>query len=145
MSTLKRFSLKSEKSDFQKVKITEPVDAYKLIREFYFDDIDIFESAFILLVNNANTTIGYAKISQGGVAGTVLDTRIIAKFAVDSLASGVILAHNHPSGNIQASQQDILATKKIAEGLKTLDVVLIDHLIITSDNFLSMKKNNLIQ
>lgn len=143
MSLLKRFSLKSKDTNFQKIKITTPSDAYHLIRQFYHDDIEIYESAFILLVNASNTTIGYAKISQGGVIGTVVDLKIIAKYAIESLATGVILAHNHPSGNLKPSKSDIDLTEKIIKGLKTLDINLMDHMIITSDNYLSMKEENL--
>lgn len=139
METLKRFSLKSENSDFKKVKITKSKDAYDLIREFYFDDIEIYESMFILLVNNANMTIGYAKISQGGVSGTVVDIKIIAKYAIESLATGVILAHNHPSGNTKPSSPDIKITERIYEALKLLDIILLDHLVIASDSYTSMK------
>ena len=73
----------------------------------------IYESVFILLLNRHNNTIGYAKISQGGVTGTVIDVKIIAKYIIDSLASGLILAHNHPSGNTRASSEDINITNKV--------------------------------
>lgn len=140
METLKRFSLKSENSDFKKVEITRSQHAYGLIRGFYFDDIEIYESMFILLVNSANMTIGYAKISQGGVSGTVVDLKIIAKYAIESLATGVILAHNHPSGKTEPSKQDVDITHKVNEALKLLDIVLLDHLIIASYNYTSMKE-----
>jgi DNA repair protein RadC len=135
---MKKFELKRTKSEFKSVKITNGDDSFNVIRNFYSDDIEIFESGFILLLNNSNNTIGYAKISQGGITGTVVDIRIIAKYAIDSLATGVIFAHNHPSGNLKASEQDLLMTKKIKEGLKTLDITLIDSLIITSDGYISI-------
>lgn len=85
---------------------------------------------FILLLNRANNTIGYAKISQGGVAGTVVDPKIIAKYAVEALASGVIICHNHPSGNLKPSLTDDDLTNRIKQGMKFLDIPLLDHLII---------------
>ena len=112
MKTIKLFELKKIQTEFPSVKITTPDQAADFIRQFYFDDIEIFESFFILLLNQGNKTIGYAKISQGGIAGTVVDVRIIAKYAVESLAVSVILAHNHPSGNLKPSEADLTITKK---------------------------------
>ena len=90
-------------------------------------------------MSNANKTIGYAKISQGGITGSVVDVRIVCKYAIDSLAVGVIVAHNHPSGTLKPSQSDLDITKKLSTALKTLDVVLLDHVILTADGFYSMK------
>jgi DNA repair protein RadC len=142
MGTIKLFELKKIQTEFPAVKITSPHEAADFIRQFYFDDIEVFESFFILLLNQANKTIGYAKISQGGIAGTVVDIRIIAKYAIESLASSVILAHNHPSGNLKPSQSDIDITQKIKAGLKILDIKVFDHLILTVDNFYSFESNN---
>lgn len=132
---MKKFELRSLQTDFPAIKITSSTDAVNVIRKFYGDDIEIFESCFILLLNNANLTIGYAKISQGGITGTVVDTRLIAKYAIESLATGVILAHNHPSGNLNPSDADISITKKAKDGLKIFDIQLLDHFIITKDDF----------
>jgi DNA repair protein RadC len=108
------------------------------MKQFYFDDIELYESFFLLLLNHANQTTGYVKISQGGTAGTVVDPKIIAKYAIDSLSSSVIIAHNHPSGNLKTSEADIAMTKKIQAGLMLFDIKLLDHLIITSSGFFSM-------
>jgi DNA repair protein RadC len=75
--------------------------------------------------------------SHREVAGTVVDIKLIAKYAIDCLASGVILAHNHPSGNLKPSNEDLAITKRIKEGLKTLDIQVLDHIILTSDGYLS--------
>ena len=139
MATIANLELKAKKtpSNFEKVKIISSNDAFKVIKQFYFDDIDIFESFFILCLNRNNQTIAYAKISQGGVTGTVVDIKLIAKYAIDCLASGVILAHNHPSGNLKPSNEDLAITKRIKEGLKILDISVLDHLILTSQGYLS--------
>ena len=139
MATISNLELKAKKtpSNFEKVKIVSSKDAFNVIKQFYFDDIDIFESFFILCLNRNNQTIAYAKISQGGVAGTVVDIKLIAKYAIDCLASGVILAHNHPSGNLKPSNEDLAITKKVKEGLKRLDISVLDHLILTSQGYLS--------
>jgi len=144
-STINRVTLKKESSNFMKVKISSSKDASDVIHQFYTDDdIELFESFFILLLNRANTTIGYAKISQGGVAGTVVDPKIVAKYALDGLASGIILAHNHPSGELRASEADKTTTHKLTKGLKFLEIEVIDHLILSKDGYLSMKDEGII-
>lgn len=131
--TLKRFELKKIQTDFPKVKITETKQAADFIRQFYGEDIEIFESAFILLLDQSNHTIGYAKISQGGISGTVVDVRLVAKYAIESLATGVVFAHNHPSGNLIPSTADRDLTNRLREGLDLLSIRLLDSLIITKD------------
>lgn len=137
----KLFELKKSQTDFPSVKINDAETAAEFIKNFYGDDIEIFESFFILLLNRANKTIGYAKISQGGIAGTYVDSKIIAKYAIESLASGIILAHNHPSGNTNPSEADLKMTARIQEVMKLIDVSLCDHIILTADNFYSFAKN----
>lgn len=132
------YELRKLQTDFPKVKIDSPRKAADFIRQFYGDDIEIYESFFILLLNQANQTIGYAKISQGGITGTMVDLRIVAKYAVDALATSVILAHNHPSGNLNPSQLDIALTKKAVEGLRLLDIGVFDHIILTADGYCSL-------
>ena len=140
-STISEYSLKYTKTDIQKTKITTSENAYSVIKKFYFDDINIYESFFILLLNRANNTTGFAKISQGGTAGTVVDIKIIAKYAVESLSSAVIICHNHPSGNKQPSDADLNITRKIKDALLLLDIKLIDHIIITENDFYSFADN----
>ena len=140
-STISEYSLKYTKSEIQKTKITTSESASNVIRKFYFDDINIYESFFILLLNRANNTTGFAKISQGGTAGTVVDIKIIAKYAVESLSSAVIICHNHPSGNKQPSDADLNTTRRIKDALLLLDIKLIDHVIITENDFYSFADN----
>ena len=140
-STISEYSLKYTKSEIQKTKVTTSESASNVIRQFYFDDINIYESFFILLLNRANNTTGFAKISQGGTAGTVVDIKIIAKYAVESLSSAVIICHNHPSGNKQPSDADLNITRRIKDALLLLDIKLIDHIIITENDFYSFADN----
>lgn len=141
-STVRSISLKAEKSDFPKVKITSSDDAHEFIKQFYGDDIEIYESFFIVLLNRANTTTGYAKISQGGTAGTVVDIKIIAKYAIESLSASVILAHNHPSGQMKPSEQDIKTSKEVKQALNLFKISVLDHIIIAPENkYYSMADN----
>ncbi len=142
METVKLYELKKIQSEFPKQKITQSYQAADFIKGFYGDDIEIFESFFILLLNRSNHTIGYAKISQGGTIGTIVDLKLIAKYCVDSLAQGVILAHNHPSGNINFSQADVDVTQKIKKALSYLDVEVIDHIVLTKSAYSSMADDN---
>lgn len=120
------------------VNINTSKKAVDYARAFYSDDIAIYESAFIILLNRRNNTIGWAKIGQGGLDATVVDKRIICKYAIDSLASGVIFVHNHPSGNLRESAQDIKLSKELKAALEILDVKLLDSIIITEDGYRSL-------
>lgn len=126
----REFRLTTTENEMPVAKITSSREASKYVRKFYHEDIAIYESAFILLLDRANNTIGWAKIGQGGICGTVVDIRIIAKYAIDSLASSVIFVHNHPSGAMKPSIYDEKLTTKLKEGLALLDVKLADSIII---------------
>jgi DNA repair protein RadC len=141
MKKIKRFELKTSQTDLEQVKISNSENAADFIRQFYSDDIEIYESFFILLMNRANKVTGYAKISQGGVCGTIVDKKILLKYVVDSLASGIIIAHNHPSGNTSPSDADIRITKEVKELCKLVDSTLMDHVILTADSFYSFADN----
>ena len=136
--TTPRFRLSSTPTEFPRVKINSSYSSHQFIRQFYGDDIAIFESMYILLLDRAHQTVGYAKISQGGTAGTVVDTKIIAKYAIESLAHAVILAHNHPSGNLAPSDADIRITKEVKAGLALFDIHVLDHLILTETAYNSL-------
>lgn len=134
------YKLRAEKRDFSIEKIKKAEDAYNYAKKFYFDDINIYESVFVILLNQASNTIGYAKISQGGISMSVVDVRIIAKYAIESLASGVILVHNHPSGNKTPSMIDNNLTSKVKQALEFLDIRLIDHIVITENSYYSYQE-----
>ncbi|BDX39747.1 DNA repair protein RadC [Tenuifilaceae bacterium CYCD] len=99
------------------------------------------EEFWALLLNKANKVIEKVRVSQGGVAGTVVDVRIIIKSAVEKLASSIIIAHNHPSGNPKPSDKDISITKKLKEAGNLLDIALLDHIIITDNECYSFADN----
>lgn len=138
------YSIKKNQSEFPRQKISSSKDAEQFIRQFYGDDLQVYESFFLLLLNQANETVGYAKISQGGIAGTIVDVKIIAKYVVDTLSQAVVLAHNHPSGNIRPSQADENITTRIKATLNLFDCKVLDHIILTADNYFSFQDNGLI-
>jgi DNA repair protein RadC len=116
-------------------RIGSSKDAFELL---HGDIADLpHEEFWVLLLNRANRLIRKKKISAGGVSGTVADPKIIYHCALESLASGIIVAHNHPSGNLMASRQDIELTKKLTEAGKMLDIQMLDHLIIAGNKYYS--------
>jgi DNA repair protein RadC len=102
------------------------------------------EEFWILFLNRSNKVISRLKISQGGVSGTVTDVRIIMKKAVENLASGIIVCHNHPSGNLTPSESDNKITQKIKEAGNLMDVQLLDHLIISGKDYYSYADNGML-
>ena len=123
-----------------KVKPTERLavkcsrDAHKI----FFDSWDTAtiehkETVKMLLLNRANKVLGITTISEGGLSGTVTDVRLIYQYAIKGNASGIIIAHNHPSGNLNPSESDLKITRKIKEAGNLLDIQLLDHIILTPE------------
>jgi len=102
------------------------------------------EEFWILFLNRANKIINRMKISQGGVSGTVTDVRIILKKAIETLASGLVICHNHPSGNNSPSDSDIKITQKIKEAGALMDIQLLDHIIVCGNEYYSFADNGMI-
>ncbi|MHC1773831.1 MAG: RadC family protein [Lentimicrobium sp.] len=98
-----------------------------------WDEPAYFESFKVMTLNRANKVLGVALISRGGLAGTVADPKIILQYALLSNASSIILAHNHPSGNMTPSEADIKLTRKIKEACSALDIACLDHVILCSE------------
>lgn len=118
-----------------KPKITGPKDIYDLLKP---DLLDLqHEEFWIVLLNRSNVVIKKHPVSRGGVSGTVADPKIIFKAALEELASGIILVHNHPSGNLKPSQADINLTKKLKQAGLALEIPVLDHLIFCDHNFFS--------
>jgi len=118
-------------------KITKSQDAVDVFREIWSKQIEIREEFIVLLMDRSNRVLGYQLLSKGGMTGTVADVKLIYSVALESLASGIIIAHNHPSGNIQPSHSDLQLTKKIQEAGKHIDVTLLDHIILTKESHFS--------
>jgi DNA repair protein RadC len=104
----------------------------------------LHEEFWILFLNRSNRVINRMKLSQGGISGTVTDVRMVMKKAIEYLASGIIVCHNHPSGNLNPSESDSKITQKIKEAGNLLDIQLLDHLIISDKDYYSFADNGLI-
>ena len=104
----------------------------------------LHEEFWILFLNRSNRVIARMKMSQGGISGTVTDVRLIMKKALEHLASGIIVCHNHPSGNLNPSEADSKITRKIKEAGEIMDIQLLDHLIISEKDYYSFADNGLL-
>ncbi|MDE0771100.1 MAG: DNA repair protein RadC [Salibacteraceae bacterium] len=125
-----------------KNKIASSNDAFELLHA-ELSDLNT-EEFWIILMNRANKVIKKIRISSGGISGTVADLRVIFKAAIDNLASAIILAHNHPSGNLKPSQADINLTKKIKDSGNILDIPVLDHIIIAENSYFSFADEGLL-
>lgn len=137
LSRRRSFSNKANKEKIVSSKI-----AFDILCSTYLDLAH--EEFHVLLLNRANMVIDRFKISSGGISGTVVDIRLILKPAIQVLASGVIISHNHPSGNLKPSSNDLALTEKVKKALKLMDISLLDHLIISNDQYLSFADENLL-
>ena len=144
-SNLPEITLKLKKGETLKAKIKSSNDAAQIFKQIWdVDSLEIYESVICLFLNRANNTIGWFKVSQGGLSGTVIDNKLILSTALKCLASSIIIAHNHPSGNTQPSQADVSVTTKLKTACQTLEISLLDHLIITEESFYSMADEGVI-
>lgn len=125
-----------------KRKITSSNDAFLEIAPVLSDLSH--EEFWVILMDRANQVIEKRNISKGGVSGTVADARMIFKPAIERLASSIILCHNHPSGNMRASNADIQLTKKMVEAGKSLDISVFDHIIIGNNVYYSLADEGLM-
>lgn len=124
-------------------QIIHPRDAYLCFLDTFEEgQIPIKEFFYVMALNRANRLIGIFKVSEGGIAATIVDIRIVVKFLIDVQASYAIICHNHPSGALRVSKPDIAVTKKVKSALKLFDILLQDHIIITMNGFYSMLENN---
>lgn len=126
---------RKEAEAVRREKITSSQSVYDFMKSVFMDLPH--EEFWLLLLNRANAVIKKEQISRGGVSGTVVDTRIIFKTAVEHYACSIIICHNHPSGNLKPSDADVRITKNIKDAGKIMEIPLIDHLIFTENGYYS--------
>jgi len=134
-----KLSLKIEKVKKSELyKIVTSQQGYDLLLKVYDEDtLDWTEEAIILALNRCNKVLGFFRLSSGGVAGCIMDPKIVFTMALKLGASAIIVSHNHPSGNLHPSNQDNQITAKIVECGKILDVTVLDHIIVTDEGYYS--------
>ncbi|MBE0641469.1 MAG: JAB domain-containing protein, partial [Bacteroidales bacterium] len=125
-----------------KPRISSSTEAFDALRSVLEDSP--YEVFWILLLNRANRLISRVMISEGGFSGTVADPKKIFKVAIERRASSIILAHNHPSGNLRPSEADIRLTKRLKSSGEMLDLPVLDHLIVGDKGFFSFADEGLL-
>jgi len=125
-----------------KQKISSSKDVYNFFQPILGDMAH--EEFWILMLSRSNHIIDKRRISQGGISGTVIDTRLILRSAIEKLASGIILCHNHPSGNMQPSEPDKNITEKIKTAAKYMEINLLDHIIIADKSYFSFSDEGIL-
>lgn len=141
MGNIIEYSLKKKKTNIPSIKISTPGDVIDYIKQFYGDDLEVYESFFMLALNRSNKTLGFVKISQGGIDQCIVDTELVALYAIKSLSRGVIVFHNHPSGSLIVSNADKNITRDIKYALKLFNITLFDSIILTANGYHSMADN----
>ena len=126
----------------EKPQVTCSRDAFNAIAPLLMDLPH--EEFWILVLNRANRILGREQISQGGTAGTVVDAKMVFRKALEAQASSIVLCHNHPSGNLQPSQADIDLTRKLKQAGETLDILVLDHLIVSESGYYSFADEGLL-
>lgn len=126
---------RKKSAEFKPVQISSSLDAFQHLGPRLEDHV--YEEFHVLLLSRSNRVISVSRVSQGGVSGTVVDPKRIFKLALEAGASCLILCHNHPSGNLTPSPQDIQITKNLHAAGKLLEIQVIDHLIICGQQYYS--------
>ena len=126
----------------EKDKIRGSKDAFQIL-QLKLEDLP-HEEFWVMLLNRANKVIDTKLVGRGGVSSTIVDSKVLFSFALESLASGIILAHNHPSGNLKPSNSDIRLTKKIVDAGKIMEVPILDHIIVGDNDYFSFADEGLI-
>lgn len=130
---------------YERPKVSTAKEAYEILfNNWNLNKIEMVEQFYVLLLNNANNVIGMSEISSGGVAATLADPKLIFSLALKTYCCKLIIAHNHPSGNVKPSSEDLKLTRRMVEGGKLLDIQVLDHLIVTRDRFYSFGDEGLM-
>lgn len=126
-------------------QVTCSADSYNVLKAGWdLGRIEFVEQFKVLLLNRANRVLGIYEVSTGGIAGTVADPKLIFAAALKACASGIILSHNHPSGNLKPSAADLQLTKKLKQGGELLDIAVLDHIILTGEGYYSLADEGLL-
>lgn len=129
-----------EEENVELVKITSSKASFDIMQPIIGDLLH--EEFWVIYLNNSNKVIYKNQLSKGGITGTVVDTRIVFKMALEHNATGIILAHNHPSGVLQPSEADVQITKKLKLAGENLDIRVLDHIIVTETGYYSFADNS---
>ena len=140
-----QLSYRSKVSAKDRPMVRNSQDTYDILMQIWDQDtLELAESFKVLFLNRANRVMGVYSLSHGGMTGTVADPKLVFIAALKAAACNIILAHNHPSGNLTPSSADISLTEKMVQAGKFLDINVLDHLIVTADGYLSFADDGLM-
>jgi DNA repair protein RadC len=122
--------------------VATSASAHELVRDV-LEDLP-YEEFWLILLDRGNRLLRRCKVSQGGMHGTVADPKLIFREALDHRASSIILCHNHPSGQLRPSEEDIRLTRKLVDGGRLLDIAVHDHLIVAGTGYFSFADNGML-
>lgn len=138
MNTIKEIKVSYSSGVNNKIKINNSKDSYELLKSCWnMNTIELQEEFMVLLLNRNNQVLGIYPLSRGGVSGTIVDAKLVFSVALKCNASSIILAHNHPSGNLQPSEMDKRLTEKLKRAGEFLDINVLDHIILSRQNYYS--------
>ena len=126
-----------------RMKITGSTESYCAFKLFW-PAYDHIEFMYMLMLNRQNQVLGYHQISKGGMTGTIIDIRVVFQVALKACATSIIVAHNHPSGNLDVSSADRKITQNLKEAGLILETPLLDHLILSSEGYYSMADEGIL-
>ena len=136
---------KSKVKPSERPQIRSSKDCYEILKQTWDEDkIEFVEQFKVMLLNKANRVLGIYEMSTGGVAGTIADTRLVFIAALKANACGVILSHNHPSGNLIPSRADEELTRKMKQAGLLIEIPVLDHIIMTSESYFSFADQGLL-
>ena len=148
MSVIKKnitqFQITKKTKSVKFLKVASSSEIANFGRGLMADELEIYESFYAFYLDMGNNIIGYALISKGSISGCLVDMRLVLRVAVECLATAVIFVHNHPSGNLSPSEQDIKLTRRAKEGFSLLDIQLMDHIILTPESHFSFANDGLM-
>ena len=140
-----QLSYRSKVSAKDRPMVRNSQDTYDILMQIWDQDtLELAESFKVLFLNRANRVMGVYSLSHGGMTGTVADPKLVFIAALKAAACNIILAHNHPSGNLTPSSADISLTEKMVQAGKFLDINVLDHLIVTTDGYLSFADDGMM-
>ena len=138
-------SYKSTIKHSERMKVTCSKDAYKVLKATYRDGTMEHKEYFkILLLNKGRDVLGYTQISEGGISSTIVDVRVILQIAILCNASSIILAHNHPRGNLKPSKEDEELTTQTIKAAKLMNIQVSDHIILSEEEYYSFSDEGLL-
>lgn len=127
--------LKLKRTKVENFKVTNSKDIYDFLKNVYDEDtLCLYESCFVIYFDNSLKSIGWFKHSSGGMCASIIDPKLVIGTALKIGATAIALTHNHPSGSLTPSSEDIRVTEKIKNACGFLDLTLIDHIIYTQEN-----------